>query len=387
MDILSRGLLECKGCRILHSFAGGLSLYRIRLFLENEVVPVGRELRFQAPRFDLHADQKETDWNSYSVSTDLALEAHQIFSPQHGGSIPGVTSSTEELEGMTITRLTIEDEVGSKIMGKMIGNYLTFEVPGLRYKDPDLQRRVAEKFAEELKRFINLPEDATVLVIGLGNRKVTPDSLGPLVCDNLFVTRHLFDHMPEMVEQGGYRPVAAVAPGVLGITGIETSEIVHGIVKRIKPDLVIAVDALAARSLQRVNTTIQVADVGISPGAGVGNKRKGLNRKTLGVPVIAIGVPTVVDAVTITSDAIDLLVQRLEQEVPGNGMTKLLGNFDEREKKQLIFELLQPLGHNLMVTPKEVDTFVGDIANVLANGLNVALHDAITMEDAGSFTH
>jgi spore protease len=112
-----------------------------------------------------------------------------------------------------------------------------------------------------------------------------------------------------------------------------------------------------------------------------------LNRKTLGVPVIAIGVPTVVDAVTITSDAIDLLVQRLEQEVPGNGMTKLLGSFDEREKKQLIFELLQPLGHNLMVTPKEVDTFVGDIANVLANGLNVALHDAITMEDAGSFTH
>ncbi|TCP53294.1 spore protease [Tumebacillus sp. BK434] len=338
-------------------------------------------------RFPRQAEQTEIDWNSYSVNTDLALEAHQIFSPQHGGTIPGVKSSSEELDGITITRLSIEDEVGSKIMGKMVGNYLTFEVPGLRYKDPDLQKRVAEQFAEELKKFVSLPEEATVLVIGLGNRKVTPDALGPLVCDNLFVTRHLFDHMPELVEQGGYRPVAAVAPGVLGITGIETSEIVHGIVKKIKPDLVIAVDALAARSLERVNTTIQVADVGISPGAGVGNKRKGLNKKSLGVPVIAVGVPTVVDAVTITSDAMDLLVQRLERDVPGNGMTKLLGGFDEGEKKQLIFELLQPLGQNLMVTPKEVDTFVEDIANVLANGLNVALHDAISMDDASLFTH
>ncbi|MGZ4123787.1 MAG: GPR endopeptidase [Tumebacillaceae bacterium] len=329
----------------------------------------------------------EIDWNSYSVSTDLALEAHQIFSPQHGGTIPGVQTSTEEMEGITITRLSIDDEVGSKIMGKMVGNYLTLEVPGLRYKDPVLQKSVAETFAKEFKRFAQLEENATVLVIGLGNRKVTPDALGPLVCDNLFVTRHLYSHMPELVSDGGYRPVAAVAPGVLGITGIETSEIVHSIVKKIKPDLVICVDALAARSLERVNTTIQIADVGISPGAGVGNKRKGINKKSLGVPVIAIGIPTVVDAVTITSDAMDLLLRRLEQDIPGNGMSKLMNGFDEQEKKQLIFEMLQPLGQNLMVTPKEVDTFVEDVANVLANGLNVALHDAISMEEAGMYTH
>jgi spore protease len=329
----------------------------------------------------------EIDWNSYSVSTDLALEAHQIFSPQHGGQIPGVDSSTEEDEGITITRLSIKDDVGSKIMGKMIGNYLTFEVPGLRYKDPDLQKRVSEKLANEFRRFANLNEDSKVLVIGLGNRKVTPDSLGPLVCDNLFVTRHLYDHLPELVEKGGYRPVAAVAPGVLGITGIETSEIVHGIVKKIKPDLVIAVDALAARSLERVNTTIQIADVGISPGAGVGNKRKGLNQKSLGVPVIAVGVPTVVDAVTITSDAMDLLLHHLDQSVPGNNITSLMANFGEQEKKQLIYELLQPIGQNLMVTPKEIDTFIEDIATVLANGLNVALHDAISMDDVGMYTH
>lgn len=348
---------------------------------------MGKEPRYKYSQESLHTQTEEEIWNSYSVSTDLALEAHQIFSPQHGGSIPGVDMSEEEEDGIHITRMSILDEVGGKIMGKIPGNYLTMEVPGLRYKDPDLQRRVSETLAREFRKFANLTPESTVLVIGLGNRKVTPDSLGPLVCDNLFVTRHLYDHMPELVSGGGYRPVAAVAPGVLGITGIETSEIVHGIVKKIKPDVVIAVDALAARSLERVNTTIQIADVGISPGAGVGNKRKGLNKKSLGVPVIAIGVPTVVDAVTITSDAMDLIVSRLEQDVPNNGMSKLFANFDEREKKQLIFELLQPIGQNLMVTPKEIDTFVEDVANVLANGLNVALHQAITMDDASMYTH
>ena len=346
---------------------------------------MARELnRNQNPQAN-DATKIEIDWNSFSVSTDLALEAHQIFSPQHGGQIPGVQTTTEELEGITITRLSIENETGSQIMGKMVGNYLTLEVPGLRYKDKDLQKRVSEAIAREFRAFANLPENATVLVIGLGNRKVTPDALGPMVCDSLFVTRHLYDHMPELVNEGGYRPVAAVAPGVLGITGIETSEIVHGIVKKIKPDVVIAIDALAARSLERVNTTIQIADVGISPGAGVGNKRKGLNKKSLGVPVIAVGVPTVVDAVTITSDAMDLIIQRLDQDAPGNAMSKMMANFDEQEKKQLIFELLQPLGQNLMVTPKEIDTFIEDMATVLANGLNVALHEAITMDDVSLF--
>ncbi|HEU4964948.1 MAG TPA: GPR endopeptidase [Bacilli bacterium] len=347
---------------------------------------MGKEIRYKDNR-DRSREQQELEWNSYSPNTDLALEAHQVFAPQHGGQIPGVQTSTEEDDGITITRLSIEDEVGQKIMGKMIGNYLTLEVPGLRYKDPDLQKRVSNAMAQEFKKFVDLKEDATVLVIGLGNRNVTPDALGPIVCDNLFVTRHLFDHLPELVEQGGYRPVSAVAPGVLGITGIETSEIVHGIVKKVKPDLVICVDALAARSLERVNTTIQIADVGISPGAGVGNKRKGINKKSLGVPVIAIGIPTVVDAVTITNDAMDLLLHKLDQEAPGNGMNRLFANFDEGEKRQLIFELLQPLGQNLMVTPKEIDTFIEDVANVVANGLNIALHDAISPDDVGLYTH
>jgi spore protease len=325
------------------------------------------------------------EWNSYSIRTDLALEAHELAGLAQGGTeIPGVEMQQVQENGIQISRMHIKDMNGSKIMNKMMGHYLTFEVPELRQKDPELQRHVAEVFARELNAFLHLGKKDTVLVVGLGNWNVTPDALGPLVVEKLFVTRHLFLHMPEVVQEG-FRPVAAVAPGVLGITGVETSEIVKGIVEHIQPDLVIAIDALASRSLERVNTTIQVADTGITPGAGVGNRRKGLNIQTLGVPVVAIGVPTVVDAVTIAHDTIDLLMKHIEREVPENTCAQLFANFTEQEKKQLIHELLQPLGNNLMVTPKEIDTFIEDIATVVANGLNVALHDAITMDDAAMY--
>lgn len=325
------------------------------------------------------------DWNSYSIRTDLALEAHQLAGISHDGAdIPGVDLEQSSENGIHISRMHIKDMNGSRIMNKKIGHYLTFEVPELRYKDPDLQRNVAQVFANEVRDFLHLGKKDSVLIVGLGNWNVTPDSLGPLVVEKLFVTRHLFTHMPDVVKDG-FRPVAAVAPGVLGITGVETSEIVKGIVEHIRPDLVIAIDALASRSLERVNTTIQVADTGISPGAGVGNKRKGLNMETLGVPVVAIGIPTVVDAVTIAHDTIDLLIERIEREVPGNTCAQLFETFTDREKKQLIHEILQPLGQNLMVTPKEIDQFIEDIAKVVANGLNMALHEAITMEEAAMY--
>ncbi|MFC4766332.1 GPR endopeptidase [Effusibacillus consociatus] len=335
----------------------------------------------------MNETQEEMDWNGYSVRTDLAVEAHQMAGAAQGiPEIPGVETDVDQEEGMRVTKLKVKDQNGARRIGKMVGNYLTFEVPGLRQKDADLQEKVAKRFAEELRAFLNLPDNAKVLIVGLGNWNVTPDALGPLVVKKVFVTRHLYSHMPELLDDG-FRPVAAVSPGVLGITGIETSEIVQGIVQNVKPDLVIAIDALASRALDRVNTTIQVADTGITPGAGVGNKRKGLNRETLGVPVVAIGVPTVVDAVTIAHDTIDLLIKRIEQEVPGNQCSQILGNFNEQEKRQLIFEILQPLGQNLMVTPKEIDQFVDDIATVVANGLNMALHSSITPEDAAMFLH
>lgn len=331
--------------------------------------------------------QEEMDLTGYSVRTDLAVESHQMAGAVHGTpEIPGVDIETDDQNGIRVTKLHVKDAEASGMLGKQIGHYLTFEVPELRNNDPELAEQVAIRFADEFRSFLHLPEQASVLIVGLGNWNVTPDALGPLVVKKVFVTRHLYSYMQDALEKG-FRPVAAVSPGVLGITGIETSEIVQGIVQNVKPDLVIAIDALAARSLERVNTTIQVSDTGITPGAGVGNKRKELNQQTLGIPVVAIGVPTVVDAVTIAHDTIDLLLNRMGKDAPGNGCSQLFEKFNEQEKKQLIYEMLQPLGQNLMVTPKEIDQFVDDIATVVASGLNMALHSSITPEDAPAFLH
>ncbi len=254
-------------------------------------------------------------------------------------------------------------------------------------------------------------------MVGLGNWNVTPDSLGPLVCENAVITNHLFELQPESVEDG-YRRVSALSPGVMGMTGIETSEIIAGVVEKSKPDFIIAIDALAARSVERVNSTIQISDTGIHPGSGVGNKRKELSEETFGIPVIAIGVPTVVDAVSIVSDTVDFLLKHFGRELKEGdkpsralapaGMTfgekkkftdddlpsnehrqtflGIIGTLEDQEKRKLIHEVLAPIGHNLMVTPKEVDIFIEDMANVIANGLNAALHDAINQDNVGMYT-
>ncbi|MOA05507.1 Germination protease precursor [compost metagenome] len=191
----------------------------------------------------------------------------------------------------------------------------------------------------------------------------------------------------------GYREVSAIAPGVLGITGIESSEVVQGIVERTRPDLIIAIDALASRSLERVNTTIQIADIGIHPGSGIGNKRRGLTKEILGVPCIAIGVPTVCYASTIVNNVFDLMKSHFNQESGGedNGQTKqimgLLNDLNESERLGLVKEVLEPLGHDLIVTPKEIDEFIEDIANVIASGLNLSLHDAVDPDNVASYTH
>jgi spore protease len=345
--------------------------------------------------------EKPLDLSVYQVRTDLALEAHELAA--QGSSIPGVHMNTEEDQGMTISRIRVETAEAGQRIGKMPGNYVTFEVPGLRSKDTPLHDRVATRFAHEFKQYLtqlNISDEAKVLVIGLGNWNVTPDAIGPIVVENLLVTRHYFELTPDRIRPG-YRQVSAVSPGVLGITGIETSEIVQGIVEKTKPDLVIAVDALASRALERVNTTIQIADTGISPGSGVGNKRKALNQQTLGIPVIAIGVPTVVDAVTIASDTIDYVLEHLQKQIDpsvtaptepkdaqvNGAVMGSIGQLSVHEKRQLIHEVLHPIGHNLMVTPKEVDAFVEDIANIIANGLNAALHEAITTDNVSAYTH
>jgi spore protease len=361
--------------------------------------------------------EHQIDISQYNVRTDLAVEAHRMaVGKKSGNQLLGVRVEENEQDGIHTSWIWIDNDKGAEQMGKAPGTYLTLEVPKLRSRDSILQKRVAEQFAKEFTRFlqdVGIKEKDKVLLVGLGNWNVTADALGPLVIKQSVVTRHLFTLAPDQVAEG-YRSVAGISPGVLGITGIETSEIVQGVVEKIQPDVVIAFDALASRALSRVNTTIQVADSGISPGAGVGNKRKALNKETLGIPVIAIGVPTVVDAVTIAYDTIDYLLAYLSREMSGveshpldplnrpnlkeleqqevstemkTKMLGLVGALESDEKRQLIHEILAPLGQNLIVTPKEVDDFISDMAKLIATGLNCALHKAVTMENVVTHLH
>ncbi|CAH8769654.1 GPR endopeptidase [Paenibacillus dendritiformis] len=330
------------------------------------------------------------DLRNYSVRTDLALESREMASPDLAASIPGVQEHVEEDRGVKITRIHVQTEEGSRAIGRMPGRYITIEVPGLRRKDSDLQDRVATSFAQLFASFleeIGIKSSAKVLIVGLGNWNVTPDSLGPLVVENVLVTRHYFEIMPDQVSPG-YREVSAVAPGVLGVTGIESSDIVQGIVDRIRPDLIIAIDALASKALERVNTTVQIADIGIHPGSGIGNKRRGLTREILGVPCIAIGVPTVCYASTIVNNAFEMMREHFKQET--NQTRQILGileDINEQDRLLLVKEVLEPLGHDLIVTPKEVDEFMEDMANIIASGLNAALHEAVDSSNVSAYTH
>ena len=226
------------------------------------------------------------------------------------------------------------------------------------------------------------------MVVGLGNWNVTPDALGPKVINRLMVTRHMIQIAPDQV-QDGLRPVCAISPGVMGITGIETGEIIKGVVEKVRPDVLICIDALASRKLDRVNTTIQLADTGIVPGSGVGNKRMELSKKTLGIPVIAIGVPTVVDAATIANDAIDLVLDSMIEQAGQNGQDSqfyvTLKNMNRDEKYAMIKQLMEPYVGNLIVTPKEVDEVIDRIAKVIANGLNMSLHESVGMMNVERF--
>ena len=207
-------------------------------------------------------------------------------------------------------------------------------------------------------------------MVGLGNRFVTPDALGPKVIPEIEVTRHILKYMPELMPSDT-RPVSAVSPGVLGITGIETLEILKGIVDNIKPKLLLIIDALASRSIERISSTVQLADTGIVPGAGVGNTRKELTEETLGVPVIAIGIPTVVEAATIAADSLDLFIQKIQEQAKSNDF---LNKLQEEDKYEMIKEVLAPNDYNFIVTPKEIDELIENMKDVVARGINFAIN-------------
>lgn len=261
-------------------------------------------------------------------------------------------------------------------MGKPAGVYLTLEAPNLAVPDEDYHREISEKLADHMEELLYenhlTGRDISVLVVGLGNRQVTPDALGPYVVDNLCVTRHI------VREYGKYamgmeraQLVSAIVPGVMGQTGMETLEIVKGVVTETKPDLVIAVDALAARNSRRLNRTIQIADTGIHPGSGVGNHRNGLTRETLGVPVIGIGVPTVVDAATIVSDTMENLIQAMETSETLKGVGEVLKMYNNAEKYELVKELISPHLNGMFVTPKDEDEMVKQISYTISESLNL----------------
>lgn len=314
--------------------------------------------------------------------TDLALEAKEMLNRRVREDIPGVRVETVDNDDITITRVDIMTPQASDAMGKVQGKYITIEAPGLRYKNTPLQEQVMGLLAVEFANLVNLPKDATVLVVGLGNWNITPDALGPRAVEKIVVTRHLQGMLsPELT--GGVRSVCAIAPGVLGITGMETAEIIAGIVDRIKPDAVVCVDALAAASSHRVITTIQLADAGIHPGSGVGNKRFGLTQQSLGVPVIAIGVPTVVHASTIAMDTIDTL----QQHAAFARYLKSMADLSDQDRQVIIRQVLPEALGDLMVTPKEVDTLIADIANVIAGGINQAVHPHIDYENIHMYLH
>ncbi|WP_346663645.1 GPR endopeptidase [uncultured Merdimonas sp.] len=310
----------------------------------------------------------------YSIRTDLALEQKERFEADHV-EIPGVVVEEQEdaEREIKITTVRIETENGAKIMKKPVGTYITMEAPGMAVPDEDYHREIAVELAKYLEGFLRPDrEEYSVLVAGLGNRKVTPDALGPYVVDNLNISRHIIkEYGRYAMGEDRIKMVSAVAPGVTGQTGMETAEIIRGIVSETKPDLLVVIDALAARSSRRLNRTIQISDAGIHPGAGVGNCRNGITEETTGVPVVAIGVPTVVDAATIVNDTMENLICAMEHSETLRGVGVVLQGYSAAEKYELVKELISPQLHGMFVTPKDIDETVKRISYTISEALNL----------------
>ena len=320
-----------------------------------------------------------------SVRTDLAIEARDMYTQENKRELDGVIVDEEKEDDIKITTVTIESDEAGEELGKPKGTYVTIDFPEFTPYDGETMDRVSKVVDNVLSRLINMPEDKLALVVGLGNWNVTPDALGPKVTEKIMVTRHLKQVMPDAIDDS-VRPVCCISPGVLGITGIETGEIIKSLVEKIKPDLVICIDALGSRKLERVNRTIQISDTGISPGAGVGNHRMKINEESLGVKVVAIGVPTVVHAATIANDTIDLVLDELISKAEkGKDFYNMLKSLDRVEKSNLINEILNPSFGDLMVTPKDVDAIIESLSKIIANGINMAVQPNLDMEDINKF--
>lgn len=317
----------------------------------------------------------------YNFRTDMAIERRDLYQKANKvKETPGIQVSQEQVnKDISISRVEVQNEQGEQAIGKPIGNYITIDIKNLKIATEEEITKAGEVVTKELKALMQplVQEKEDILVVGLGNVYVTPDSLGPSVIKDIDITRHLIEHLPQYVDENT-RPVSAISPGVLGTTGIETQEILTGIIEKVKPKLVIVIDALASRSIERISSTIQLADTGIVPGAGVGNKRKELTKQTLGIPVIAIGIPTVVEAATIAADSLDLVFQKMQEEAEktvtdGEKLYTIFKEVTEEDKYNMIKEVLLPKDYNFIVTPKEIDELIKTMSSIVARGINASL--------------
>ena len=310
----------------------------------------------------------------YSVRTDLALEQKEQFESDDV-EVQGVILEEEydkELD-LKITKVVIRTENGAKIMKRPVGTYITMEASGLDVPDEQYHKKVSEELAKIIENLIKKKKkEYNVLIVGLGNRQITPDSLGPCTADHLIVTRHIIEEYGKYAMGEEYvSKISAIVPGVMGQTGMDTKEIIKGILNEAKQDLVIVVDALAARNTRRLNRTIQISDTGITPGSGVGNHRYGLTEETLGVPVIGIGVPTVVDAATIVNDTMENFLQALETSKMLKGVGVVLQGYNAAEKYELVRELISPHLNGMFVTPKNIDETIKRLSLTISDALNI----------------
>lgn len=322
---------------------------------------------------------QEYSWERYQTRTDLALEERERFE-EDNVEISGVEleEDYDEERDIQVSKVTIKTEKGAKAMGKPKGIYITLEAPNMPVPDEDYHREISKTLAKYLKQMLpSLDIEQSILVVGLGNQQITPDSLGPRVVNNLLITRHIVEEYGHLaLGKEKIHKISGIVPGVMAQTGMEASEIVRGIVEETKPDLVIAVDALAARNTKRLNRTIQIANTGIHPGSGVGNHRNGLTQNSLGVPVVAIGVPTVVETCTIVKDTMENLITAMEQSKQLKSMGNTLRMFSAVEKHDLIRELIAPHLNGMFVTPKDIDETIKMLGFTISEALNMAFATA-----------
>ena len=335
----------------------------------------------------------------YNIRTDLVIETLDQNTSKN-------TKVEEINKDIKVTTIEVDNNLSNSLSRKQ-GTYITIEFTDItNYEDKTLVEKVLTKELKKLLKKINITTKDTALIIGLGNRDSTADSLGPKTISKVLVTRHLFELNTKVKE--GIRSVAAISPGVMASTGIETSDIIDSLIKKIKPNFLIVIDALASSSIDRINKTIQITDTGINPGSGIGNNRKEISKDTINIPVIAIGVPTVVESTIIVNDTITYLFKHLSyiknnyktnkliitrknylSKIKDNDLTKeekeevsgILGSLDEASKKQLISEVLTNLNYNLIVTPKEIDFLIDKLSDTISNSINKSLHKEVTHDN------